>query len=123
MSDKHIRGKSGEAEAKRFLEQKGYVILHTNWHFGHYELDIVATKEDELVIVEVKTRGVDFLISPEEAVNKGKITRLVAAANAYVRYFRLDMPVRFDIITLVEHTDEFEIDHIEDAFYAPLKRR
>ena len=41
---------------------------HTNWHWHHYELDIIAVKEDELIVVEVKTRSEDFLLSPEDAV-------------------------------------------------------
>ena len=28
---------------------------------------------------------------------------------------------RFDIITVIKKGEEFEIDHIEDAFYAPCR--
>ena len=62
-------GREGERVARQFLEQKGYLILEQNWHWHHYELDLVARQGDELVIVEVKTRGVDFLVDPEEAVD------------------------------------------------------
>ncbi|MCD7938155.1 MAG: YraN family protein [Tannerellaceae bacterium] len=123
MAEKHDIGRKGEQLARQYLIRKGYSILHINWHWGHYELDIVARTEDELVIVEVKSRSGDFLTEPEEAVNRTKINRLVAAANAYVRYFKWDLPVRFDIITLKKEGELFEIDHLEDAFYAPVKRR
>ena len=116
-------GKEGEKEAKAYLEKKGYTILHTNWRSGHYELDIVATLGDELICIEVKTRSSGYLLLPEDAINKGKIKRLVAATNAYVRYFHIDLPIRFDIITLIHHQGTYQIEHIENAFYAPISKR
>ena len=97
-------GKGGEAAARAFLERKGYQIIHTNWHYHHYELDIVAFHEGELVIVEVKTRSQNYLLEPEEAVDLKKIRRTVTAADAYVRFFNYHLPVRFDIITLYPRT-------------------
>ena len=121
MAHTNEMGKEGEAVARRYLEQQGYVIACTNWHWHHYELDIIAVKEDELIVVEVKTRSEDFLLSPEDAVDTKKIRRIVAAADAYVRYFNIDLPVRFDIVTLIKKETGFLIDHIEDAFYAPCR--
>ncbi|MDR0995552.1 MAG: YraN family protein [Tannerella sp.] len=123
MEERSIVGKEGEAAARAYLLKAGYNILHTNWHLGHYELDIVATREGELVVVEVKTRTEGYLLSPEEAVGRDKIKRLVAAADVYARRFGIDMPVRFDIITLVKTPEGYETVHLEDAFYAPIHRR
>jgi len=123
MADQNLIGKEGEEEARNFLINQGYVIFHTNWRWHHYELDIVATSDDELVIVEVKTRSEDYLVSPEESIDTGKIKRIVAAADVYARYFRLSMPIRFDIITLIKKEDGYDIEHIKDAFYAPVKRQ
>ena len=124
MAKRNETGKDGETAARAFLEKQGYTIVHTNWHYHHYELDIVATDNVELVVVEVKTRSADFLLSPEEAVDNGKIRRIVAAADAYVRYFNLALPVRFDIITVIKNDNGADdIDHIEDAFYAPCQHR
>ncbi len=123
MTDQNLTGKEGEEEARCFLIKHEYIILHTNWRWHHYELDIIATKDDELVIVEVKTRSEDYLISPEESIDNGKIKRITSAADVYARYFRLSMPIRFDIITLIKSDNGYEIEHIKDAFYAPLRRR
>ena len=114
-------GREGEREARAYLEKREYNILHTNWRWHHYELDIVAVKDTWLIVVEVKTRSEDYLLAPEEAVDAPKIRRIVAAADAYVRFFNLELPVRFDIITVIKKGEEFEIDHIEDAFYAPCR--
>lgn len=121
MAEQNDLGKDGEARARDYLIRQGYTILHTNWRWHHYELDIVAMKEGELIVVEVKTRSEDYLLSPEEAVDNKKIRRIVAAADAYVRYFNLEMPVHFDIITLVKGKEGFQIEHIDDAFYAPCR--
>jgi len=112
-------GKSGEETAIRYLALKGYLIRDINWRKGHYELDIVAVKDDTLVVAEVKTRRNADFQKPEDAVDMKKIRRIVSAANTYIRYYGLSMPVRFDIITLVGEADNFSIEHIEDAFYPP----
>ena len=114
-------GREGERIARHHLEQKGYRILEQNWHWHHYELDLVARQGDELVIVEVKTRGVDFLVDPEEAIDNGKIRRTVAAADAYVRRNDLDLPVRFDLVFVTMSKEQVEVEHIEDAFMAPCR--
>ena len=115
-------GKTGEEEAVQLLLEKGYTILHRNWYSGKKELDIVATdKENEtLIVVEVKTRkNIDFG-QPEEAINTKKIRRIVASTDAYVRKFNIDLPIRFDIITITGEAPFFTIEHIEDAFFAPV---
>jgi putative endonuclease len=123
MAERNETGKEGELLAVKYLQKKGYKILQTNWHWHHYELDIVATDGRELVVVEVKTRGKDFLVDPAEAVDGKKIRRIVDATDAYARLFNVDMPVRFDIIAIVKGGDTPEIDHIEDAFMAPCNSR
>lgn len=120
MAERNKTGKEGESEARAYLERKGYRILHANWHFHHYELDIVAVDGEELVVVEVKTRSAGSLLRPEEAVDPQKIKRIVAAADAYVRHFDSALPVRFDIIAMQKRDGRYSVlEHIEGAFYAP----
>ena len=115
-------GRAGEAVAREYLEQRGYRVLHINWRSGHYELDIVARRLEWLVVVEVKTRDRHRILEPEDAVDASKIRRTVAAADAYVQTFDIDLPVRFDILSLIKRSDgSYRIEHIEDAFYAPCQ--
>ena len=37
-----------------------------------------------------------------------------------MKLFQIDVPVRFDIITVIGETGNFRIDHIKEAFYPPL---
>lgn len=114
-------GAEGETLARQYLVQQGYAILHTNWHWHHYELDIVAARADELVVVEVKTRSENYWAEPETAVDRGKIKRIVAAADAYARLFNIGWSVRFDLVLLIKEKEGYRLEHIEDAFYAPLR--
>jgi putative endonuclease len=120
MADHNTLGKNGENAAIEYLVQHGYQILHTNWRRGRYELDIVAKTEEELVIIEVKTRSGLNWMTPEDAVDSRKIRNIVTATDVYIKIFDIDLPARFDIISVVGVYPNFEIDHIEDAFYPPL---
>ena len=120
MAEHNILGKAGEDAAVAYLEQHDYVIRHRNWRNNHFELDIVAVKDDGLVVVEVKTRRDTDFAEPQDAVTPLKVRRTVKAANAYIKLFQLDAPVRFDIITAVGEKGNFKIDHIKEAFYPPL---
>ena len=66
MAKRNETGKDGESVARAFLEKQGYKITHTNWHWHHYELDIVAVKDTWLVVVELKTpyRGGSRCVCP-----------------------------------------------------------
>lgn len=121
MAEHNLLGKEGEEQARIYLIRRSYIIRHTNWRYRRNELDIVAEKDGELIVVEVKTRSGNMLQRPEDAVDTQKIKRTVAAADVYIRKFDIDLSVRFDIITVVKHENgTFKIEHIDNAFYSPL---
>ena len=70
--------------ATKYLVDQGYVILDRNYRKGHQEADIIALDNDELVIVEVKTRSGDTWFAPEEAVDHRKRRNLIRVANNYI---------------------------------------
>lgn len=117
MAEHNEFGKEGEEEAAAYLIDKGYSIRHRNWHCGKKELDIVAEYRNELIVIEVKTRKNTRFGNPEDAVTDKKIRRIIASTDAYLRKFSVDLPVRFDIITLVGEKTPFTIEHIEEAYH------
>ena len=122
MAKHNELGKQGEEYAADYLEEQGYEILDRNWMCGHKDLDIVATKDGTLVIVEVKTRSSMDWGDPEEAVNERKIKNIVWAADAYIRFKCLDMDVRFDIISIImDDAGDYRVEHIKQAFYPPVE--
>ncbi len=114
-------GKSGETAAQDFLRQKGYQILDCNWHSGHKELDIIALFENNLIVAEVKTRSGSEYEEPWQAVDHKKVRRIVQAAHHYIKLHQIDLPVRFDILSLLRRAEQWEIEHIQDAFRAPMQ--
>ena len=121
MAEHNILGKEGEAMAAKYLEDKGYAILDRDWHCGHKDLDLVATKDNTVIFVEVKTRTGSAWGDPQDFVTDRKIRRIINSADAYIRYNRIDMDVRFDIVSIVVENGEFNIEHIEQAFYPPVE--
>ena len=63
-------GKLGEQLAENFLIKNGYTILYRNWRHSHYEIDIVALKNDIPHFVEVKTRSSKHFGEPEESLEE-----------------------------------------------------
>lgn len=121
MTRQQYLGKMGEQIALNRLTANEYKILERNWYFRKKEIDIIAEKDDFLIIVEVKSRSIGFQENPRDAVNMKKQRFLIQAANAYIDKYDIDLEVRFDIITVVFDDQEYEIEHIEDAFYPTLK--
>ena len=117
MAQHNILGKNGEDLAASHLENKGYVILEKNWRYNKAEVDIIASAEGFVVIVEVKTRATDYYGKPEEAVTKNKQRLLCEAANAYVQLKDMDKEVRFDIVSIISNGQQTKLHHIIDAFY------
>ena len=117
MAEHNDLGKLGEELAENYLVKNGFKILDTNWVFQKAEIDIIAQKENILAIVEVKTRStIDFGL-PQDFVKPKKIQLLVKAVNEYVISKNLEVDVRFDIIAINKENNQFNIEHIEDAFF------
>ncbi len=107
----------GEKFAAEYLLRNGYEILQRNWFFNKAEIDIIALKGNQLVIVEVKTRNSDFFGDPQEFVKPSKIKLLVKAANEYIISNDLDLETRFDVIAILKNAKQEELEHFENAFY------
>jgi len=112
--------KKGELAAENFLSESGYQILERNWYHRHKELDIVAVDGNELVIVEVKSRQAPALDNPAMSIDRKKQRNLVFAANAYARMNRIHSEIRFDVMWIVYHGNQPEIEHIRNAFVPGL---
>ncbi|RXG14331.1 putative endonuclease [Leeuwenhoekiella aestuarii] len=110
-------GKWGEQYAADYLEREGYEILERNWFFNKAEIDIIAQKDNQLVIVEVKTRNSDFFGDPQEFIKPSKIKLLVKAANEYIISNDLDIETRFDVIAVLKNKTQEKLEHFKDAFY------
>ena len=117
MAEHNEVGKKGEDLAAYYLLKLGYKILVRNWRFNHKELDIIATKDNYLVFIEVKTRTVNGIERPQDAITLRKQKKLIIAANAFIEQKNINMDARFDVISVILDGNKHEIEHIDDAFY------
>ena len=116
MSEHYELGKKGEQLAVDYLTKEGYKIEERNWRFQKAEIDIIASKQQTIISIEVKTRSSKDFGNPQDFVNSKKIKLMVVAMNEYVLMKNLDIEVRFDIIAIIKIKEEFDINHIKDAF-------
>ena len=117
MAEHNELGKKGEELAAEFVSKLGYKILAKNYRFKKLELDIIAEYNNELIIIEVKTRQSRYLAGPEDTVTKGKQRTIIKAAHHYIIEHEVDLETRFDIISIILNEKETSIDHMIDAFY------
>lgn len=110
-------GKEGEAMAARWLEEKGYQILHRNWRYSYHEIDIVATRGEFLHFVEVKSRQYSALGHPEDSVTKKKFASLKKAANEYLQQHPGHPWIQYDVLAITLYQDqEPEYFLLEDVY-------
>ena len=117
MAQHNELGKKGEQLAVDFLLKNDYEIVERNYRFDKAEVDIIAQKKDILAIIEVKTRSTIDFGNPQDFVKPKQIQRLVKAVDEYVTINNLEVEVRFDIIAIVKENNNFNIKHLENAFY------
>ena len=107
------------------LEKKGFRIVEHNWRMGHLEVDLIAESKDEIVFAEVKARTTMYAdILPEEYVDENKKKRMIAAANAYIKYHKIEKNPRFDIFGILVDAATQEVtyrNHMENAFVPHLR--
>jgi len=117
MAEHNDFGKWGEEVAADYLMKQGYCILERDWKSGHRDIDLIARQNDTIVFIEVKTRRNRLFAEPEQAVDWRKRKNLRAAINHYVKYRRIDLPIRFDIITVIGYQGTApEINHLQDIW-------
>ncbi|MCD2258038.1 YraN family protein [Psychroserpens luteolus] len=117
MANHNELGKRGEQLAVNFLLKNKYEILAQNYVFQKAEVDIIAKKGDVLAVVEVKTRSSKDFGNPQVFLKPKQIQRIIKAVDEFVKSNTLDVEVRFDIIAIVKNGKQFDIEHLENAFY------
>lgn len=121
--NKRSFGTEGERIAAKFLKDRGYRLLFSNYRVGRLgEIDIIATQGEYICFIEVKTRSGLYFGLPSEAVTQKKQQTIRKIAGVYINQFKLDgCNIRFDIVEITgsKRGMSFEVDNInliKDAF-------
>jgi len=105
-------GRSGEAAAAQWYEERGYQVVARNWRCREGEIDLVLTDGKRLVFCEVKARSSDAFGTPEEAVTPIKQARIRRIAARWLEATPSRGVVRFDV-ACVRGAD---VDVLQGAF-------
>lgn len=118
MTEERLKlGRQGEDAAEKYLKMHGMKILERNFRTPVGEIDLVARDKKILAFVEVKTRRGQAFGSPGEAVGTRKQHQIAQAARWYLNENPHEkLQPRFDVVSIVVMGDEFQIEHIPDAF-------
>lgn len=105
-------GAWAERRAVQWYIDSGYEVLDRNWRCQSGELDLVVSRDDEIVFCEVKSRRSNAFGSAAEAVNIRKQRRIRKLAAEWLRTHDRHGRLRFDVAAVTGT----RIEVIEAAF-------
>lgn len=113
-------GKLGETLARDYLVKKNYRLVATNFRTRFGEIDLVASKNNKLIFVEVKLKIGQRFGSPEEMINLAKLAKVKKMAQVFLqKHAKLKAQYprhQIDTICIVLNQDRsiFRINHWEN---------
>lgn len=120
--DKYRRGRFGEEKAVEYLIENEYEIVSLNYSTRYGEIDIIATVDNYLCFIEVKTRIGTPFGTAAEAVTASKRAKIINTANLFISGLQtIELQPRFDIIEVVSDKNKgdstlWRVNHIINAF-------
>ena len=117
MNDNKKLGNAGEQFIASFLEHQGFTICEQNYRKFFGEIDIIASKKNLYIFVEVKTRkSADMPMG--NLVSVTKQTKIIKTAQTFMAENQLaqNNVCRFDVALLIKNGDTFSMEYIENAF-------
>jgi len=110
-------GRVGERAAADEYERRGYELLDRNFRAAGAEIDLILTKDGQVIFAEVKMRRGTAFGMGHEAVTPAKAGRIRRAAAAFLERHRLDeSEVRFDVASLTLIKGSLTMEIFEDCF-------
>lgn len=94
-------GQLGENLAKKYLENKGFKIIDTNYRTKLSEIDLIAQFKDIMVFIEVRTRTGDKFGAPEQSLTRKKVNKVIKNAQMYMKYKGYTGRYRIDAVCVV----------------------
>jgi len=102
------KGELAEQKACKFLYDNGFAIIEQNFYSRFGEIDIIATKDNVLHFIEVKS-GEDYEKAIQN-ITKTKLSKLLKTGDIYMKKNGYDDDFEYDAIIIVSEN----IWHIEN---------
>lgn len=118
MANHNDLGKYGEQLGADYLARQQFSVLHKNWKYSYYEIDVIASRDDILHFIEIKTRRSVNYGLPEEDAGRRKWQRIQRAAQAYMSRHPQWKKIQYDMLSIRLFPDApAEYLMIEDIYY------
>lgn len=108
------RGSEMEDLALNYLRSKGFLILERNFTIRGGEIDLILSKDNFIVFVEVKSTPIKSEFSVFSSLSKNKKLTLKKTINEWLlRRDFIEKEWRFDFVGIQRDNGLFKIDHFE----------
>lgn len=117
MKNTTKQGLAAEEAARQFLTKKGHKVIASNVRCRFYELDIISTQHDYVILTEVKYRKNSSYGGGLSAISANKSKRLRNGFAVWLsenQQFEKLQP-RIDVIAVDESG---LIEHVENAIFS-----
>lgn len=118
--ENYNKGKNGEEMAREFLVKKGFELVEMNYENKIGEIDLIMVDKDWLVFVEVKLKIGDKFGTPEEMINRRKLSQIKRVAESYLvlekKKIKRFEKFRIDAVCIMLNEDEIveRISHYDN---------
>jgi len=92
------KGNLAEDKACKFLDENGFMIVERNFYSRFGEIDIIATKDEALHFIEVKS-GLDYESAIQNITPK-KLSRLIRTGDVYMKKNSLNVYFVYDALVV-----------------------
>ncbi len=101
MREYLVTGKKGEDLAEAYIRDLGFDILERNWRYRRSEIDLIASRQNVLHFIEVKTRTSTEFGYPEESVSNKKLRSMIRCGTAFLYQHPGWKVVQYDILSII----------------------
>lgn len=98
------KGNLAEDRACNFLEENGFMIIERNFYSRFGEVDVIASKDEVLHFIEVKS-GLDYE-SAIANITPSKLSKFIRTVNVYLKKNALDVEYMIDAIVVTPNNVE-----------------
>jgi len=99
------KGNLAEDKACNYLNENGFLIIERNFYSRFGEIDVIATKDEVLHFIEVKS-GLDYE-SAIQNITPSKLSKLIRTGDTYIKKNKLNLHFVYDAIIITPKSIDF----------------
>jgi putative endonuclease len=107
------KGRFYENKVKKFLQDKGFLILTSNFYTPYGEIDLIAEKENKIFFIEVKFLLKNKFINPILKVDNPKVRKIFLSIS-YLKKFCHIKNFQVDSYSLYYKEGRLNFEHYSD---------